>query len=434
MRAKWPAFALLALMLLFTLLQAFAPDAAEPRARAANSSLGNGRMALLRLLEAADFPVERWTKRPGALPRKPGAVWLAQLPPSLKSGAERESASDEPLQHALAGGLSNPQHFRRFAAQGGSVIIELREQAQLARLVAEFGLFELEHLRLVSEDELRAPLSEASWLGAEKIHLATAPHLSLSGIESLPNGTVLLEDAQARVLVFELPLGRGSVVLACVDDQFDNANLAQLDHAVLAVRLAERGRHGGAIYLDESSGLGGDAPSLLELALRPRALPFSAALIAVALMALWRSLFAREIELQAPALEPMSPRTRTLARARLFQRAQRFDLLAEQLRRGIVRRVGARSGMTVAQSLAALENSQAAGEWVARAAPGGDAKHWMEVLSAPSPQTAAALERFERKLGDLEAKAGQSTAGASPRVSSHAPSTARRPLPAAPHE
>jgi hypothetical protein len=58
----------------------------------------------------------------------------------------------------------------------------------------------------------------------------------------------------------------------------------------------------------------------------------------------------------------------------------------------------------------------------------------MEVLSAPSPQTAAALERFERKLGELEAKAGQSTAGASPRVSSHAPSTARRPLPAAPHE
>jgi len=397
------AFGLLALLVLFGIARMLSPGEAAPRERGVDSAGDQGRLALLRLLQAADFSVERWSGRPGALPPFPGTLWLAQLPPPFAGAEQDEAAQDEPLRDALARGWSNPQHYRRFAAQGGNVIVELHEDAELRRLAQEFGFIELEHLRLEAPGEERTEAAQgASWVDGEQLSLAVDASTQLLGLESVPDGVRLLDTDQDRALGFEVPIGRGALLLVLGGSMFDNQRLARHDHAVLAVRLAERGPRAGTIHLDEFTGLGGGAPTLLELALAPRALPFTLAFAALALLALWRSFGAREIPLEAPPPAGMSPLTRTLARGRLLQRAKRYDMIAGQLRRGTLRRVGARAGIPAAQSLAAASGPQAAAAWAQRAAPGSDPQRWVELLCARDPQRAAELERFDLELRELE--------------------------------
>ncbi len=369
MKGRLPALLLLALAALVGMSTLLAPGESTNIARDARSPADDGRLGLARLLREFEFSAQRWEKRPGALPVGEGLVWLARLPVALEplsvDGEQNEAPGEEPeeepweepweepeeatgvptgdgptrvgsapLTQALQRSLSNPKHYRRFTSRGGNLLVELSSASEIERLRTEFGFYELEHLGLFGRDSDVKQSIETTWEEREGLALAAAGVSAFTGAESLPFATVLLEDGARAPLILSVPIGRGSLVLATCGELFDNGRLAKHDHSVLAVRIAERFAQGTAVRFDESSSMGENAPTLVEFATAKRARPFTAALLLLALVFAWRSFADREIPREPPPLEFMSPHTRALARARLFQRARRFDLLAEQLRRG----------------------------------------------------------------------------------------------------
>ena len=133
-----------------------------------------------------------------------------------------------------------------------------------------------------------------------------------------------------------------------------------------------------------------------------RALPFTVSAALFALLFLWRSFQAREIQRDPPPLELLSPRFRALARARLFQRAGRFDLLAEQLLRGWVLEQGAAARLPESACLAALSDPQAARDFARQLGAGADAERWAGTLAGRSVADARGLTALERELRALQ--------------------------------
>ncbi len=416
MNRKLPAILLFALLAILSVLSWLVPSAGTPQTQGARSSSDEGRRGLVRLLQEFGFDANRWDQRPGALAAGPGLVWLAQLPHGVEpdlpesDAAEPEDASGSaPLREALRRSLSNPEHYRRFAAGGGSVLVEVSEPQQLTRLATDFGFFEIEHLELAQRSEesfaAGAPPT-AKWISGEPLEVSVPESHGFAGLESVALANVLLEDARSSALIVELPIGRGRLVLCSIGAVFHNASLSTYDHAVVCVRLAERLSNGGAIRIDESSGLGGGSPSLLELATTARALPFSLSLVLLASLFLWRSFFARELPRDPPADEFMSPRTRALARARLLERAQRFDLLADQLRVGTARRIGAATRTAPALCAQAPRNVEAARRFARAIQAGSNEQRWVDALAAKSVNSARDLIELDSVMRELENQLG----------------------------
>ncbi len=412
MNRKLPAILLFALLVLLSVLSWMIPSNQALETHGARSSSDEGRRGLQSLLSEFGFEAERWDQRPGALTAGRGLVWLAHLPHGVEpDSAEGGAAKEEdaqgaaPLREALRRGLSNPQHYRRFAAGGGSVLVEISEPQELTRLATDFGFFELEHVELAQRNEVSSQADAApscTWISGEPLEVLVHESHGFSGIESVALANVLLEDALGAALIVEVPIGRGRLVLCGIGAGFHNASLSAHDHAVVCIRLAERLSNGGAIRIDESKGLGGGSPALFDLATAPRALPFSVSLLSLALLFLWRSFFAREIPRDPPAVEFMSPRTRALARARLLERARRFDLLAEQLRVGTARRIGALTRVAPPLCAQAPRNVESAQQFARAIGAGGDEARWVQALAGKPVRSSHDLIELDSDLCELE--------------------------------
>lgn len=402
---RLPALLLALLVALFSISTWFVtPGNGEEQG--VRSVQGGGRRALFLLLSSWDFEAAVRRGRPGLLPHDRSLVWVerfragelpmaerpkppeTELPEVAEPGpAEPESAADglgdRPLREALGRGLSSPRHYRRFVEDGGSLLVEVDSTESLRRLSSECGFVEIDGLAMESlARSSRAGEGErvVLWDEAESLTLGDLPAARFVATEEVRDGRVLVSNAAGDVLALEVPVGRGSLIVLASGELFQNQALAQGDNAVLAVRLAEHGtRHMAGsprrtVRIDESGGLGEDSPSILDFAFDARALPFTTALILFALLALWRALAAREIPREPTRDEYLSPRTRALGRARLYLRARRHDLLAQELRQACARELAGTLRLAPQLAAEAVGSEQAAQNFLRLALPGAPAE------------------------------------------------------------
>lgn len=407
---RLPALLLALLVALFSISTWFVTPG-DGEEQGVRSLQGGGRRALFLLLSSWDFEAVVRRGRPGLLPHDRSLVWVerfrvGELPEALHpkpvhpdaaepspdeplpiTGAPGGSApegpaeglGDRPLREALGRGLSSPRHYRRFVEDGGSLLVEVDSTESLRRLSSECGFVEIERLAMESlARSSAAGLDErvVLWDEGESLTLGDLPTARFVATEEVRDGRVLVSNVAGDVLALEAPVGRGSLIVLACGELFQNQALAQGDNAVLAVRLAEHGtRHTGGsprrtVRIDESGGLGEDSPSILDFALDARALPFTTALLLFSLLALWRALAAREIPREPTRDEYLSPRTRALGRARLYLRARRHDLLAQELRQACAREIAGTLRLAPQLAAAAVGSEPAARDFLRLALPG----------------------------------------------------------------
>lgn len=419
-RRRLSIAALVAAMAVLTLLVAWLPSA-PPEDDSVRSSAGPGRLGLWRLLTSFGWSVEAFDDRPGRLPVDGSCVWLARLPKGPESAHSTEDEQDEgepadteatseararrdqPLRDALEFSPAHPRHYKSFVAQGGRLFVECGGDEDLQRLTGEFGFSELAHL---TRREVDDPAS-TTWRApdGEELHIANRAGACFDGMESLPRAIPLWIDAEDRVRAFELPLGRGRIVLFAQRGLFDNAALASVDHAVIALRLVERAGRDRRILLDESSGFLG-APTLAELAWRPRARAFTLSLILLALVASWRAFAAREIPRDPPPVDRLSPRSRARATANMTLRARRFELIASDLRERAALRVCASRRLPTSKARLAIGFTSARERFVDECRLDADRDAWLATLEPTPAIDAAGLVELDRALTRLESRLG----------------------------
>lgn len=412
--------ALVAAMALLSLLVAWLPSA-PPAEDSARSAAGPGRLGLWRLLESFGWSVEAFDERPGRLPGDGSCVWLARLPGDLeladssadelvsgeieevKANTEARARGDQPLRDALELSPAHPRHYRSFVAQGGRLFVECAADLDLERLTNEFGFSELAHLARREVDDDAATIWRAS--DGEELRVGSAEGACFEGMESLPRAIPLWIDAESRVRAFELPVGRGRLVLFAQRGLFDNATLASNDHAVIALRLVERAGRDRRILLDESNGFLG-APTLLELAWRPRARPFTLGLILLALMTSWRAFAAREIPRDPPPVDRLSPRSRARAMANLMLRARRYDLIADDLRERAALRAATACHLPANRARLAMGPASARARFAEECRFGADEGAWLAAMEPTPIRAASELAELDRALIRLESRLG----------------------------
>jgi hypothetical protein len=124
-----------------------------------------------------------------------------------------------------------------------------------------------------------------------------------------------------------VPVGSGQLVLLGDDSFLANEKLRERDHALFAVRLAEEFARGGRILFDEYA-LGLWQPrTAITLLGSEHLLLATLQIVALLLLALWRSAWAREFPRDPRPLESASPLLRARALASLLARAGRTDVL-----------------------------------------------------------------------------------------------------------
>jgi len=367
-----------------------------------------GRKALFLFLEELGFELRAWRSAPLALPEGPHALWVFETPTWEAGEDEQADAGPLHLQDPR-----HPLHYGEFVRRGG-LLVTTGDEERLGWLREACGL---ELPDWTPTDPRSAHGVELE--GGERLRLAPGGGSGARVLEpfeaQVPWDPDELESLGWRHLAVG-PDGRpfaswtsveeGRVLLLASDAFLDNERLGELDHGLLALRLVEA-VHGGGRWLFDEFALGDwTPPGSLALLAAPGLREVALHLLAIALLLVavhaWRREFARDPE--PPRLDPTA---RLQAGARLLERAGRYDLLAHDLRVGLLRRcLEHLAGRREAAQLDGPTDPERLRELAARA--GRLARRrvepavWHEAFAGPAVETRAQLERLAAELAALE--------------------------------
>jgi hypothetical protein len=291
-----------------------------------------GRRALFELLGELGLRPAVWRRAPSALPEGRGLVWAAAAPEPGTPGDEEDAGGSNTADPR------HPLHYARFVEEGGTLVLPAAEHGFLEEVLAE-PLPDIECTALDGE--------EPSWLTVRGERLRVRSPWRLEVADGTTNERVAVEcaDEQGRAHAVAVGVGRGRLVLLADDAFLDNEAIGELDHALWAVRLAEGLGAGDPVLFDEYA-LGAWAPpGRLALALGPRARAVTLHVLVWLALALWASAWSREFPRDPRHSPRHSPLARARSQARLFERAGRYDLLAERLHTGVLEAAARRAGL-----------------------------------------------------------------------------------------
>jgi hypothetical protein len=363
----------------------------------------DGRRALSALFTELGLRPVAWRQAPFALPREGGLLWAAGGP-SLggkePEATEEESVAEEPEAGLLTADPRHPAHYARFVEAGGVLVLPADEQQFLIGALTE-ALPAVE--RIAHEASAAARLS----IGGETLEVRAEAHLVVAGGAGEERVDILFRDEQGRAHTLAIDIGRGRLVLIADDGFLDNETLGELDHALWAVRLVEVLAAGEPLLFDEYA-LGAWAPpGKLALALGAGARGVTLHLVVLLGLLLWLHAWRREFPRDPAFHARLSPLARARSAARLLERAGRFDLLAEQLRKGVAAQVARRAGLP--RNLKSADERLAA--LAARLEARGIATPAAALAEARAVHSARDLEHLARGLEALEAALEDDLAG-----------------------
>lgn len=397
----------LVVLVLLVALLALLPSQGAARDLSVYSAEAQGWRALYLTLEGLGFPVEPWTRAPAELPARGTLLVQGALPdrpPSMPAALAEPDADAEA--RTTPDGTAGPRrgrdlvHYRRFVEDGGTLLVLGAGADELSFLRDELTLSGLEGI--VFEVPQTMP-SELELPGGERVGRSRP-----EGHFSFPRGETLVR-AGERAAGAVFASGKGRVaLLALPSERFDNGDLAREgERMLLVVRLIEALRPPGAsgaspfarVLFDEYA-LGAWRPaSVLELAFAPGLALLSLHALLLAALLLWRSAWSGPFARDPEPLRAASPLARARGFGRTLARARRFDLLARFLRRGLLARWDARSGVRLPGEPDAAEE-----EARLRRLARGDERRLARLreLCARVPASEAELARLETELCALE--------------------------------
>lgn len=369
------------------------------------SAEDDGRRALALLLLRVRIRAEGWRQVPAALPPGRHAVWIAGGPePEDRPGSERRPRALPDV------GMHAPAHYATFVERGGTLLVEGARGIEFLRdrldIEAAQGL-ELATLDGEGPRDVRLRSGEVLRVAANLAFQPLDPSSPAREVAVVVGGG----GSGDAALAVEIPCGAGRAIAIADGRPFDNGSIGALDHALLAVRLAEEAPPGGRLFLDEYA-LGLWEPSgPLDVAARPALLLFTLNALVLVLLWTWMRAAPRAFPRDPEPLESFSPLLRARAVARLYERADHVSLLAPAARAAACDRLAATLRLPRRR-----EGGEAGGPSpadVARiaAALGPDlGPRAIEALRERRVATRADLERLARDLRSLELEARQRTA------------------------
>jgi hypothetical protein len=381
MKGRAVAIGLALLLLLATLFLA-AVDVADQHPRGSALSIGDrGRRASYLVLEELGFETEVWTRPPGLLPAGGHVLWMP-LPP--------EALSDEhygdPLFEAREAGAQGRGRYDDFMHAGGTIVLPASTDAlhfieeELGFEQGLFSAWELDAIPEVPGDELLA-----------------------SG-----DGEFYELAAGEEVYAQWMAVGDGYLAFVAEGRWLDNARLGEGDSALVLTRLvgylAGPPGSGTRVLFDEHVFGGGGQGGPLGLAFAPDTRLLTLHLILLALLVVWVHAWGREFPRDPAPLEQLAPLARARSQAGLLVRSGHVGLLADFLRAGTLRRLGARlrgsepppsEELTAMVHRVALESGHA-----------DRADDWTAVLLERTVTDLTGLVLLDRELRRVEEQAG----------------------------
>jgi len=397
------------LLLLVTLLALGLPSGGGGGDASVLSTAPEGRRALYLLAEALAYAPRLRTGRAGFEAEPGDLLWLAdppRVPDELRALAAK--AGRELGGGATAGG------YRSFVEAGGTLVAVLDEREDHALLDHGLGLGGATSEASAKDAGDRLDRSEPRPLdGTARVRFADSDEeLELRGAHAWDGLAWLGPDAEALVVapdgaavVGRLPLGAGELWVLAADAFLANDAVDGGDHALLAVRLFERGARTGTVWFDESSAAGLAPRGPLAIAFGPALGAFSVHVLAWIALLVWTLARPRAFPRDPGAPATLAPASRAAARARLYLRAGRPDALARSLCAGWADAYARRAGLTAARGGAGgrSDRFEAALAHACRAA-GLDPEAWGARPDAGRVEALEELVRLEEALDALDAQ------------------------------
>ncbi len=331
------------------------------------SAEDDGRRALALLLGRAGVAAEGWRQVPAALPQGAHGVWRAEdggrdggsVGPFGRAKADEdasnadksnadESNADESNEDATSEdkpaskeslknsglptiGMHAPEHYTMFLEGGGTLFVEGRRGIEFLRDDLELESAEGLELAVIDGDGPRQIRLASGELLEIETDLAFAP---LDPSSTARDIAVVLdqEGAGEKSYAIEVPVGAGRAIAIADPQAFLNVAIGDLDHALLAVRLAEIVAPGGRLLLDEYSLGLWEPEGMVTVALRPNLALASLHIVLFALVWGWMRAVPRAFPRDPEPLDAFSPVLRARAQARMFERAHHAELLTPAAR------------------------------------------------------------------------------------------------------
>jgi len=397
----WIAGAILVLMLVFAMFLQPGEREGTRIAGSIGSTEAGGRRALALLLGRVGIRAEGWRQVPAALPPGGNVLWMADGRRGDLDGEEKKKKGALPQV-----GMHAPEHYAEFVERGGTLIVEGADGVTFLREKLEFDSAE------------GLAIAELEGDGPRSVRLRSGETLDIAAdlaFEPLDPSSewrelaVVVDDEGVvdLALAVEVRIGAGRVIAVADSGPFENESVGLEDHALLAVRLAEEVSPGGRVLLDEYS-LGLWQPSgPLDVATRPAMALFTIHALLVVLVWTWMRAAPRAFPRDPEPLESFSPVLRARAQARLFERADRIELLApaargaayDRISKGL--RLGQRREGRDANGPTEADVSRLATALRAASEP-QIAERALEALHTRRITSRAALEQLALDLGRLE--------------------------------
>lgn len=382
---------ILALVVGIALFLASVPSGMGDRNRSILSTEDGGRLASFLLLDRLGFDPSPWRRAPGHLPRNDDLLWLPAVPEAppvydkdwfedLESSESGRDGVDGPRRPRVSRRLRDPRHYRRFLEEGGTLVCGWSDDIE-EFLTFDLDLVELEALTRAesSGGDPQVLLTrtgeriEAGWRGARWLEVAPGEDVDGGGFD------VRLKDEEGRAILVTRRIGRGRIAVLPDDGFLANARIDAGENALLLVRVVEDLRGTGELLFDEYA-LGGWVPETpLELAFAPHGFSFSVHVLVLLGLLLWTLAWGFPFPRDPTPLATMAPVARAEAHGRMLESAGRWDVIADILRVGVLRRLS--PGRRRLQRVAAGE-------------PDGDA----EALRAGKPPSEEELKRILEPL------------------------------------
>ncbi len=389
--------------------------------KSVGSYMPDGRAGVYHVLDRLAFEPQAWVQAPQFLPNSGGVLWMPAVPVEGHGvPPQRElDASQDPR---------NPELYGEFVRAGGSLILPyspsglawLRESCSLIvpdwqpterTETFEVSLDSGETLSVHSEpsgptdrDESVADVPEADQeAGEQQVEEATESTLVEYEIDPLSEWFDFAIDREDRAFISWSSQGYGRVVLLAGDGWLLNSALDQEDNAILLVRLAEALR-GPSPFLFDEFALGLWVPrTKLDLVASPSLLPVTVQLFLVALVFVLLYAWVREFH-RDPKRPRLDPRLRVQAQVAWLQRAGRYDILAQDLRQGVLARMLRRLGSRPAErKLSSAQRLQVDLDSVALQLPTKlDQSPWRTLFAATAIDSKQDLEQLGSDLRHFE--------------------------------